>query len=124
MFGLAVYFVFDPPPGFEEGFLYRLTIPFLFIASALSIFENLRTRTHMSQLVGALRQLPGRAGAPPTPEGKREAVEILLRSLRADQPAVRKTAADQLRRLTGEDFGEDTDAWDHWWKQNKGSFGS
>lgn len=122
MFGLAIYFFFAPPPGFGEHFLYRLTIPFLFVASALSIFENLRTRMHMSQLLGALRQIMGRSGVPATPEGKREAVEILLKSLRSDQPNVRDTAAKQLERLTGQRLGADADAWDRWWAQNKGDF--
>jgi len=31
MFGLAVYFLFAPPPGFEEGILYRLILPFLLV---------------------------------------------------------------------------------------------
>ena len=122
MFGLAIYFVFVPPPGFDGSFLHRVTIPFLLVACALSIFENLRTRMHMSQLIGALRQIMGRTGAPPTPEGRREAVEILIRSLKADQEHVRNTAAEQLKRLTGQDLGADPAAWERWWSQNKGNF--
>lgn len=123
MFGLAGYFVFVPPPGFEDSIAHRITIPFILVACAYMVLENLRTRIHLAQLVGALRSLMGRTGTPPTPEVKREAIEILLKSLRSDNETARQAAARQLANLTGEDFGEDAKAWEAWWAQNKADFG-
>ena len=123
MFGLAGYFVFVPPPGFGESIAHRITIPFLLVACAYMVLENLRTRVHISQLVGALRSLMGRTGTPPTPEVKREAIEILLKSLRGDNETARQAAARQLGNLTGRDFGEDAKAWEEWWAKNKADFG-
>jgi len=115
MFGLAAYFVFVPPEGFGDDLIHRFTVPFILVACALTILENLKTRSHIAQLVGALRGLMGRAGMPPTPEAKREAIEILLKSLRSDKETVRKTAAEQLRRLTGETLGDTAEEWEQWW---------
>ena len=56
------------------------------------------------------------------PEAKREAVEILLKSLRSEKESVRKTAARQLEGLTGQDFGTDAAAWDGWWGANRERF--
>jgi len=123
MFGLAGYFIFVPPPGFEESIGHRLTIPFVLVACAYMVLENLRTRVHLAQLVGALRSLMGRTGVPPTPEIKREAIEILLKSLRGGNQAAREAAVRQLGKLTGQDFGEDAKAWEEWWSANKADFG-
>lgn len=123
MFGLAGYFVFVPPPGFDESIGHRITIPFVLVACAYMVLENLRTRIHIAQLVGALRSLMGRTGKPPTPEVKREAIEILLKSLRSGNETAREAAARQLGKLTGQDFGEDSQAWDKWWSDNKVGFG-
>jgi hypothetical protein len=123
MFGLAGYFVFVPPPGFGGSIAHRLTIPFVLVACAYMVLENLRTRIHLAQLVGALRSLMGRTGAPPTPEVKREAIEILLKSLRGGDEAARAAAARQLAKLTGQDFGDDAQAWEAWWAKSKADFG-
>ena len=122
MVGLAIYLFFFPPAGFEDDFAYRISIPFLMIAAAFGLLENLRTRAHISQLLGALRSMLKRSGKEATPEVKAEAVEILLESLRSDDARVRETAARQLGKLTGEAFGEDVDAWEDWWSANQRAF--
>jgi len=122
LIGLAVYFLVFPPPGFE-GLDHRLAIPVVLIVGAHTIFESLRMRAHISELVGALRGIMARARAPATPEIRREAVEILLKSLRSDTASVKQTALTQLRQLTGQDHGEDPDAWDAWWGRNRDTFG-
>jgi len=48
-----------------------------------------------------------------------EAVVILLAALRASVEPTRAMARRQLMRLTGEDHGEDADAWDRWWAENQ-----
>ena len=122
MLGLAGYLFFVPPEGFGDNFLYRVTLPFVLISGAYGVLENLRTRLHMGQIVGALRTLTGRSGAPATPAVKAEAIEILIKSLRSAEVTARKTAAVQLRNLTGQSLGEDPGAWESWWAENKDSF--
>jgi len=122
LFGLAVYFLFAPPPGFGEGILYRLILPFLLVSSAFGVAENLRTRAHIGQLVGALRGLMGKTGKTASPKVRAEAIEILLGSLRSDKASVRRTASVQLGQLTGQDFGEDREAWEDWWNANRAGF--
>lgn len=120
LLGLALYFVVEPPPGFEGSWGHRLAIPLVLVIGASTVFESLRMRTHISQLVGALRGLMGRSGAQPTPEVRREAIDILVKSMRSANPGVRKTASVQLRNLTGEDLGESPEAWEEWWHRNRG----
>jgi len=122
LFGLAVYWAFSPPVGFQDGVLYRFTMPFVLIVVCFSVLENLRTRTHIAQLVGALRALMGKSGRTATPEVTREAIDILLAAVRDGQPRARKTAAEQLRNLTGQDHGEDAEAWQRWWNANRETF--
>lgn len=123
MIVLGIYLFFAPPPGFDENIAYRIALPFVLIACAFSVMENLRTRTHMAQLVGAIRGLMGKRGVEPTPEIKGEAIQILLKSLHHGDESVRRTAANQLRNLTGETIGDDAAAWDQWWSENRSRFG-
>ncbi len=123
MFALAIYLFITPPDGFEDNFAYRLAMPFVLVTSAYGVLENLRTRTHLGQLVGALRGLMGKRGVVPAPEVKAEAIDILLKSMRSDDANVRKTAAVQLRNITGQEFGEDLAGWESWWADNRETFG-
>ena len=122
MFALAIYLFITPPEGFDENFAYRLAMPFVLITSAYGVLENLRTRTHLGQLVGAIRGLMGKRGVAPTAEVKAEAIDILLKSMRSEDANVRKTAAVQLRNLTGQKFGEDIESWESWWAENREEF--
>ena len=45
---------------------------------------------------------------------KLEAVKILVRSLVSDSASVRESVGSELRRLTGQDFGSDVQAWNVW----------
>lgn len=122
MFALAIYLFITPPAGFSDNFAYRIAMPFVLITSAYGVLENLRTRTHLGQLVGAIRSLMGKRGVEPTKEIKTEAIGILLKSMRSDDAKVRKTAAAQLGNLTGQQFGEDVGAWETWWANNRDTF--
>ena len=84
---------------------HQVTLPFVLIVCAFNVLESIRTRAHVTQLIGALRGAMSKAGAPPTPEAKAEAIEILIQSLYSETAAVRKTAAGQLQKLTGQDLG-------------------
>ena len=124
MAGLAFYMFVWPPIGFGDNIAYRLSLPLLLVTAAMGVLESLRLRAHMSQLVGAIRSIAARAGRETAPEVKAEAVEILLKALRSTTPTARKTAAVQLRNLTGQTLGEDAEAWERWWAENKDGFGS
>ena len=123
MISMAIYLFFYPPGGFGSSIVYRIAIPFLFMAAALGSLESMRTRAHISQLVGALRTLMGRAGKEPAPEVKGQAVEILLESLRTGDANVRKMVVRQLESLTGQSLGDKPDRWDAWWKENRQRYG-
>lgn len=120
--GLAIYFLVVPPKGYEGSFAHRLAMPIVLAACAVCLFDNLRMRLHIAQLLGAIRGMMGRQGTPPTREVRAEAIGILLDALRSDRPGSRRAAADQLRRLTGEDFGEEAASWEAWWNANRSRF--
>ncbi len=121
LLGLAGYTIFVPPVGMED-LPYRVILPFVLIACGFTILDNFRMRAHMTELIGAVRAV-GRAGNAPSPEQRGEAIVILLKALRGGDEKARQTAATQLAVLTGANFGDDIDGWDHWWSQNKSSFG-
>ncbi len=122
MMGLAAYFFLVPPTGFDDSYGHRIAIPFILMACAFNILENLRTRAHIGQLVGALRSLMARSGKDATPQVRAEAVDILLESLKSDEPTVRATFVAQLQNLTGQQIGDDVDEWEIWWKSNRDRF--
>lgn len=127
LLALAGYTIFVPPEPMSE-LPHRLILPFVLIASAFTILDNLRMRTHMAELIGAIKGAvaqgrAGRGGSAPTPEQKGEAIEILIHTLDARDEAARKTAFKQLAVLSGADFGEDAKAWRGWWNDNKSQFG-
>lgn len=51
--------------------------------------------------------------------GDSRAVEPLITALKDENSLVRRYAAVALRRITGQNFGEDYDAWSKWWQENK-----
>jgi hypothetical protein len=71
-------------------------------------------------------QEPARSGAARAPRrapvAPDQPVQPLLRMLRAKNAELRRDAATTLRELTGQDFGEDADAWEDWWEENRDSF--
>lgn len=46
-------------------------------------------------------------------------IEPLLKCLHLKNEAMRKESAATLTKLTGQDLGEDADAWEKWWAENK-----
>lgn len=123
LIGLSFYWLIFPPQGFDTSWGHRLTVPIVLVSCALTLFESLRVRSHMAQLIGALRSMTPRAtAANATPEVRREAVTLLLKTLRSDEERLRQTAYEQLKRLTGEDFGLEPPSWEAWWEQNRETF--
>jgi len=54
---------------------------------------------------------------------KNTPVEPLLKCLRVKSASMRREAAETLRKVTGQEFGEDADAWDKWWAEQKNTKG-
>jgi len=48
------------------------------------------------------------------------AVEPLISALKDIDPNVRWPAAEALKKITGQDFGEDQRKWQEWWEKSKG----
>jgi hypothetical protein len=85
-----------------------------FLIAALS-FEKDQIRVRIAEVMEALHQLLyGRDYA-----RDREAIEILMRSLDAEDPAARRIAHENLVRLTGQHFADDPAVWRSWWEANK-----
>ncbi|MBN1420152.1 MAG: hypothetical protein JXP34_15340 [Planctomycetes bacterium] len=93
-----------------EPVLLRICLGFLFLVVGIDL---LRRRAE-----AALRP---RAAVSPQ-ERRRQAIDILLRSLDSDREEIRTQALRYLRQLTGTDQGEDPDAWRTWWRENRSTF--
>jgi hypothetical protein len=52
----------------------------------------------------------------------RDAVDILVKALRAPDERARETALRTLRNLSGFDFGEDPATWEAWWRASRATF--
>jgi hypothetical protein len=52
--------------------------------------------------------------------GAEAAIDALIESLVKDAPSVRLQVVRSLRRITGESFGDDADAWWGWWEISQG----
>ena len=74
------------------------------------LFQSARSVTlqrHQSILARQLIKL--------SPDLRRlDAVKILVQALGSEKESVRENAGKELRRLTGQDFGNDTRAWNQW----------
>ncbi|MFW5856514.1 MAG: hypothetical protein ACOCX4_01440 [Planctomycetota bacterium] len=68
------------------------------------------------------RPVEARKAAKQPPVGTGQSVGPLIRMLRMKDPSMRADAAATLREVTGQDFGEDADAWDAWWAEHKDTF--
>ena len=49
-------------------------------------------------------------------------IEPILACLKFKDEKMRREATNTLRRLTGQDFGEDTEAWKQWYAENKDAY--
>jgi hypothetical protein len=108
--------------------LLRFVVGLLAVYCALLVAERQRMEQVFRQVLGELQSFRGKvaggAAAPPTQAAgagasdmvgqQREAIRILIAALRSDERDVRQTAAQNLERLTGQQFGEDRGAWESW----------
>ncbi len=103
----------------EDRGVLRVAVGVLCIYVALHSLERQRLELAFRQVLGALKQFRGgNAGgaAPPpvaSPDEGTEALRILVQAVRRGGAAA-PVAVENLRRLTGQDFGLDPGAWEAW----------
>jgi hypothetical protein len=99
--------------GGERGVI-RLTVGVLCIYVALHSLERQRLEQAFRGVLAAFRSFRGGEAVPPPAADERDqAVRILVEALRRGGPAA-PVALENLRRLTGEDFGAEAAAWEEW----------
>ena len=106
--------------GGDRGAL-RLTVGVLCIYVALQSIERQRLHDTFKQVLVAFQQFRGAASqagatppaAGPTARERREAIEILIAALRRGGPTA-ELAINNLKRVTGQDFGRDAEGWQRW----------
>ena len=107
--------------------MLRFVVGLLAVYVAMVVLERQRMELLFKGVLGELRsfhqQLKAQAGggpagavdnAPASQEQAEDAARILIAALASDDASVRKTAAENLQRLTGEKHGEDAAAWSAW----------
>jgi len=102
----------------DERALLRTVVALLcFWAGFLWLLLH-RTRCELAEMRSTMGDL--RWGAETVRQ--REAVDLLLRAVRLADRRVVDTAYKNLRRITGQDFGEDARAWERWWSGARETF--
>jgi hypothetical protein len=102
-----------------ESALLRVLVGFLFLYFAGIV----REKNAMRETLRAFRRAAREVQKPSTDES-RQAVDLLLAGLNSASSEVRDVARENLKRLTGQDFGDNHDHWESWWASNRSSFGS
>ena len=102
----------------EERGVLRLTVGVLCVYVAVQSLERQRLEDTFKQVLTAFQKFRAevqRDGGAPLPSAKerREAATILIAALRRGGPTA-ELARENLRRVTGQDFGGDADAWQRW----------
>ena len=110
----------------EDGVL-RFVLGLLCLYMVMLVVERQRLEQGFKQLVGAFKDFheQSRAAGSPAQAGsaKREAVELLVAALGSPDAEIRKNSVSHLKRLTGQDLGEDPQAWQAWWAQQPNARG-
>ena len=100
-----------------EAALLRVLLGFLFLYFAGIV----REKNVMRETLRAFRTAAKQAKIP-TREESVQAVDLLLAGLDSDRPEVRQVASENLRRMTGQAFGDDRDRWQAWWGEHRNGY--
>lgn len=116
--------------GFREAFgedaVPRFVIGVLCLYVLLLVIERQRMERAFKDVLGAFRDFHRKGGPAQPPAGsdgiqdpqgqqaQREAMQILIAALRNSEDGVQQSSIHHLKRLSGEDFGDDADAWQRW----------
>lgn len=108
----------EPDAGPASGRIQRVTLVLLALVSAflwLQLRAALRSLRRMDELLTDVRFGSGT-------RRDRDAVDILVRALRAPDEKARETALRTLRKISGIDLGADPGPWETWWKAARSTF--
>ena len=102
--------------GKEVG-LTRFVLGVLCIYTAMLVVERQRMEARFAEVLGTFKDFytqrkEAQKGA--DAEKGLEAVGILIAALDSPDEGVRQSAEENLKRLTGKDFGRDVNAWSAW----------
>ena len=95
---------------FGETAVLRVIVAGLAFYCAVLVLERRQLFQVFQETLAGMRDTVRQAGAARDTD-RRDALKLLVGALASDDPSVRKTAAENLRRLSGRDHGEDADAW-------------
>lgn len=102
----------------DELRVLRWSVAALGILGASAWLLLMRTRQEMAVVEDLLADV--RFG--PGTKRDRDAVDILVKALRVEDPGVRETALRTLRKITSRDLGPDPGPWETWWAGARESF--
>jgi len=118
LLGLSVWF---EPQLLPDTGVQRFVVGVLCLYTAMLVFERQRMELRFTQVLGSFKQFyADRAAGTVDRQKGREAIRILVAALDSPEEAVRKAAEDNLKRLTGKDFGSDSAAWSGGLAQSEG----
>ena len=103
----------DATPWLGDTGVMRFTLGILCLFVLLVVVEQQRLGTAFKEVLLAFKRFNESRGGEGG-ESRREAATLLVEALAAEDPQIRANAADHLKRLTGQDFGEDRDRWQKW----------
>ncbi len=103
----------------ETGVL-RFAVGVLALYALLLVIEQQRMGVAFREVLNAFKRFGDSRGAVGEAP-QREAATLLVAALASEDPAVRTRALEHLKRLTGQDFGEDKARWQGWLDQSKHS---
>ena len=100
-------------PWLGETGVLRFAVGVLALYVLLGWVEQQRTGAAFKEVLSAFKRFhedrDGRGG-----ERQREAVTLLVGALSAGEEGVRANALEHLKRMTGQDFGDDKARWEEW----------
>ena len=103
----------DATPWLGETGVIRFAVGILCLYVLLVVVEQQRMGAAFKGVLLAFKRFNHSRGGEGG-ESRREAATLLVGALAAEDPQIRANAADHLKRLTGQDFGEDRDRWQKW----------
>ncbi|MAG57283.1 MAG: hypothetical protein CMJ83_13400 [Planctomycetes bacterium] len=103
------------------GGVARFFVGFLFLYFAGIVRDKNEVRGLLRRLIDGARNRSG-GPAPEQPEQIRTAVDLLIRGLDSERESTRASALENLKRLTGQDHGDDKAAWERWWTAHRDTF--
>lgn len=103
-------------PWLGETGVLRFAVGVLCLYAILLVVEQQRMGHAFKEVLKAFKRFheAREAGGQ---EPRREAVTLLVGALSSDDPQIRKNAVEHLKRLTGQEFGEDQARWLQWLEQ-------